>query len=177
MAAFEENQGNHFTWSMVQGKHILSCRRQWKETFNRPKIAPLKPKRTSPATQKLRRHKQRATALFSLHFLAVFSGFLSILIPFLTSCDPHPPCVPHLSVAFYVVKGKASPEQFRRGFAVFSAACFSTRWTTRKPHWGHPMRWDAIIKENRQHGVRYSGKSEAGKKTGVVCKERLHTIQ
>lgn len=39
------------------------------------------------------------------------------------------------------------------------------------------MRWDAIIKENRQHGVRYSGKSEAGKKTGVVCKERLHTIQ
>ena len=54
-------------------------------------------------------------------------GFLSILIPFLTSCDPHPPCVPHLSVAFYVVKGKASPEQFRRGFAVFSAVLFSTR--------------------------------------------------
>ena len=62
-----------------------------------------------------------------LHFLAVFSGFFSILIPFLTSCDPHLPCVPHLSVAFYVVKGKASPEQFRRGFAVFSAVLFSTR--------------------------------------------------
>ena len=45
-----------------------------------------------------------------LYFLAVFSGFLSILIPFLTSCAPHPPCVPHLSVAFYVVKGNASPE-------------------------------------------------------------------
>ena len=70
---------------------------------------------------------QRATALFFLYFLAVFGGFLSILIPFLTSCGPHLPCVPHLSVAFYVVKGKASPEQFRRGFAVFSAACFSTR--------------------------------------------------
>ena len=41
---------------------------------------------------------------------------------------------------------------------------------------GHPMRWDAIIKENRQHGVRSSGKSEAGEKTGVACKERLHTI-
>lgn len=39
------------------------------------------------------------------------------------------------------------------------------------------MRWDAIIKENRQHGVRFSGKSEAGEKTGVACKERLHTIQ
>ena len=42
---------------------------------------------------------------------------------------------------------------------------------------GHPMRWDAIIKENSRHGVRSSGKSEAGEKTGVVCKERLHTIQ
>ena len=127
--------------------------------------------------QPLRRNRQRATALFFLYFLAVFGGFLSILIPFLTSCDPHPPCVPHLSVAFYVVKGKASPEQFQRGFAVFSASSFSTRWTTRKPHRGHPMRWDAIIKENRQHGVRSSGKSEAGEKTGVACKERLHTIQ
>ena len=64
-------------------------------------------------------------------FLAVFSGFLSILIPFLTSCDPHLPCVPHLSVAFYVVKSKASPEQFQQGFAVFSASLFSTRGTTR----------------------------------------------
>ena len=75
----------------------------------------------------LRWQRQRAAAIFFLYFLAVFGGFLSILIPFLTSCDPHLPCVPHLSVAFYVVKGKASPEQFRRGFAVFSAACFSTR--------------------------------------------------
>ena len=81
----------------------------------------------SPAAQKLRRHSQRVTAIFFLYFLAVFSGVLSILIPFLTSCDLSFPCVPHLSVAFYVVKGKASPEQFRRGFAVFSAACFSTR--------------------------------------------------
>ena len=72
-------------------------------------------------------HNQRTTATFFLYFSAVFSGFLSILIPFLTSCDPHLPCVPHLSVAFYVVKSKASPEQFRRGFAVFSAALFSTR--------------------------------------------------
>ncbi len=39
------------------------------------------------------------------------------------------------------------------------------------------MRWDAIIKENSQHGVRSSGKSEAGEKTGVACKERLHIIQ
>ena len=39
------------------------------------------------------------------------------------------------------------------------------------------MRWDAIIKENSQHSVRSSGKSEAGEKTGVACKERLHTIQ
>jgi hypothetical protein len=84
-------------------------------------------RRTPPAAQKLRRNKQRATAIFFLHFLAVFSGFLSILNLILTFCDPHPPCVPHLSVAFYVVKGKASPEQFRRGFAVFSAARFSAR--------------------------------------------------
>ena len=75
----------------------------------------------------LRWQSQRTTALFFLHFLAVFGGFLSILIPFLTSCDPHLPCVPHLSVAFYVVKSKASPEQFQRGFAVFSASSFSTR--------------------------------------------------
>ena len=62
------------------------------------------------AAQRLSRYNQRATALFFLYFLAVFSGFLSILIPFLTSCDLSFPCVPHLSVAFYVVKGKASPE-------------------------------------------------------------------
>lgn len=79
------------------------------------------------AAQRLSRYSQRATALFFLYFSAVFGDFLSILIPFLTSCDPHLPCVPHLSVAFYVVKGKASPEQFRRGFAVFSATLFSTR--------------------------------------------------
>ncbi len=78
------------------------------------------------AAQRLSRYSQRATALFFLHFSAVFSGFLSILIPFLTSCGPHSPCVPHLSVAFYVVKSKASPEQSRRGFAVFSESCFST---------------------------------------------------
>jgi len=30
------------------------------------------------------------------------------------------------------------------------------------------MRWDAIIKENRQHGVRSSGKSGAGGKAGVA---------
>ena len=72
-------------------------------------------------------YNQRTTATFFLYFSAVFSGFLSILIPFLTSCDPHPPCVPHLSVAFYVVKGNASPEQFRRGFVVFSESRFSTR--------------------------------------------------
>ena len=42
-------------------------------------------------TQKLRRSRQRTTAIFFLHFLAVFSGFLSILIPFLTSFDPRPP--------------------------------------------------------------------------------------
>lgn len=39
------------------------------------------------------------------------------------------------------------------------------------------MRWDAIIKENSQHGVGFSGKIEAGEKTGVACKERLHIIQ
>ena len=33
---------------------------------------------------------------------------------------------------------------------------------------GHPMRWDAIIKENSRHGVRSSGKSEAGEKAGVA---------
>ena len=81
-------------------------------------------RRTPPAAQKLRRNSQRATALFFLYFLAVFSGFLSILIPFLTSCGSYLPCVPHLSVAFYVVKSKASPEQFRQGFAVFSASRF-----------------------------------------------------
>jgi len=35
-------------------------------------------------------------------------------------------CSTPACVAFYVVKGKASPEQFRRGFAVFSATSFST---------------------------------------------------
>ena len=39
------------------------------------------------------------------------------------------------------------------------------------------MRWDAIIKENSQHGVRASGKSEAEEKTGVACKEHPHIIQ
>ena len=29
---------------------------------------------------------------------------------------------------------------------------------------GPPMRWDAIIKENSQHGVRSSGKRESGKR-------------
>ena len=45
-------------------------------------------------------------------------------MPFLTSCGLYLPCVPHLSVAFYVVKSKASPEQFRQCFAVFSASRF-----------------------------------------------------
>ena len=58
-------------------------------------------------------NKQRAAAIFFLYSLAFFSGFLSILIPFLTSCAPHPPWVPHLSVAFYVVKSRASPELLR----------------------------------------------------------------
>ena len=39
------------------------------------------------------------------------------------------------------------------------------------------MRWDAIIKENSQHSVRSSGKSEAEEKTGVACKECPHIIQ
>ena len=39
------------------------------------------------------------------------------------------------------------------------------------------MRWDAIIKENSQHSMRSSGKSEAEEKTGVACKEYLHIIQ
>ena len=39
------------------------------------------------------------------------------------------------------------------------------------------MRWDAIIKENGQHGVGFSGKSEAGEKTGVACKEHPRIIQ
>ena len=39
------------------------------------------------------------------------------------------------------------------------------------------MRWDAIIKENSQHGVRSSGKHEAEEKTGVACKEHPHTIR
>ena len=56
------------------------------------------------------RQLQRATALFFLHFSAVFSGFLSILITFLTPCDSQSPCVPNLSVAFYVVKSKVLPD-------------------------------------------------------------------
>ena len=39
------------------------------------------------------------------------------------------------------------------------------------------MRWDAIIKENSQHGVRSSGKIEAGEKAGVACKKHPHIIQ
>lgn len=39
------------------------------------------------------------------------------------------------------------------------------------------MRWDAIIKENSQHGVRFSWKREAEEKTGVACKEHPHIIQ
>lgn len=39
------------------------------------------------------------------------------------------------------------------------------------------MRWDAIIKENSQHSVRTSGKSEAEEKTCVACKEHPHIIQ
>lgn len=39
------------------------------------------------------------------------------------------------------------------------------------------MRWDAIIKENSQHGVGFSGKIEAGEKAGAACKECPHIIQ
>ena len=39
------------------------------------------------------------------------------------------------------------------------------------------MRWDAIIKENSQHSVRFSGKIEAGEKAGAACKECPHIIQ
>lgn len=39
------------------------------------------------------------------------------------------------------------------------------------------MRWDAIIKENSQHGVGFSGKIEAGENAGVACKECPHIIQ
>ena len=39
------------------------------------------------------------------------------------------------------------------------------------------MRWDAIIKENGQHGAGSSGKGEAEEKTGVACKEHPHIIQ
>ena len=81
--------------------------------------------------QSLRRYSQRDVKLLFQPSLVVYGGFLSILIPFLTSCGLCFPCVPHLSVAFYVVKSKASPEQFQRGFAVFSASLFSTRGTTR----------------------------------------------
>ncbi len=81
---------------------------------------------------------QRVTAIFFLYFLAVFSSFFSILIPFLTSCGSYLPCVPHLSVAFYVVKSKASPEQFRQGFAVFSASRFFPSVNNTKTALGPP---------------------------------------
>ena len=128
---------NRFLNTLVTGdrkRFFIVCRSAADGCFVAPvcRIVPLlerlsKSFMQGQAAQNLHRNKQRATAIFFLHFSAVFGGFLSILIPFLTSCDLSFPCVPHLSVAFYVVKGKASPEQFRRGFAVFSAACFSTR--------------------------------------------------
>ena len=104
-----------FCTAVVNEKRLSSVQKSHRCTNQR---------RASPAAQKLRRNRQRATALFFLHFLAVFSSFFSILIPFLTSCGSYLPCVPHLSVAFYVVKSKASPEQFRQCFAVFSASRF-----------------------------------------------------
>ena len=79
------------------------------------------------ATQRLSRYSQRDVKLLFQPSLVVYGGFLSILIPFLTSCGLCFPCVPHLSVAFYVVKRKTSPEQFQRSVAVFSAARCSTR--------------------------------------------------
>ena len=127
-------------------------------------------------------YNQRTTATFFLYFSAVFSGFLSILIPFLTSCDLHP----HVfhTCLWHFMWSKAKPRRSNSGGALRYSRQPSfpldeqheNRAETRSRQ-DHPMRWDAIIKENSQHGVRSSGKSEAGEKTGVACKERLHIIQ
>ncbi len=82
--------------------------------------------------------------MFFLHFLTIFSGFLSIPIPFLTSCTLCFPCVPVLSVAFYVVKSIAPSVSFWRDDAFFGTA-------VNKPHLifsrGRRKAWGAIIKE------------------------------
>ena len=74
------------------------------------------------------RQLQRATALFFLHFSAVFSGFLSILIPFLTSCDPRPPHVFHTCL-WHFMWSKAEPRRScsGEGFVVFLMTIPSTR--------------------------------------------------
>ena len=118
-----------FDAKFEKSRRKATCHNGLRRRFDRKSVRfiPLQSAEVSVAAQILLRHRQRTTATFFLYFLAVFGDFLSILIPFLTSCDPHPPCVPHLSVAFYVVKSKASPEQSRRGFVVFSESRFSTR--------------------------------------------------
>ena len=63
------------------------------------------------------RNNQRATAIFFLYFLAFFSEFLSILIPFLTPFDPHLPCVPRLPV-WHFMWSKAKPRRSNSGGAL-----------------------------------------------------------
>ena len=61
-------------------------------------------------------YNQRTTATFFLYFSAVFSGFLSILIPFLTSCDLHP----HVfhTCLWHFMWSKATPRRSNSGGAL-----------------------------------------------------------
>ena len=69
--------------SFFTAKAFLRRKCEVTSQFRRPNCA----SKSTPAwDQKGPRCNQRATAIFFPHFSAVFSGFLSILIPFLTSC-------------------------------------------------------------------------------------------
>ena len=79
------------------------------------------------ATQRLSRYSQRDVKLLFQPSLVVYGGFLSILIPFLTSCDPRP----HVfhTCLWHFMWSKAEPRRScsGEGFVVFLMTIPSTR--------------------------------------------------
>ena len=108
-----------------------------------------------------------------LYFLAAFGGFHSILIPFLTSCAR----IPHVfhTCLWHFMWSKAKPRRSNSGGALRYSR--QSSFPLDEQHENRAEATDAIIKENSQHGVGFSGKIEAGEKAGVACKECPHIIQ
>ena len=98
--------------SFFTAKAFLRRKCEVTSQFRRPNCA----SKSTPAwDQKGPRCNQRATAIFFPHFSAVFSGFLSILIPFLTSCAR----IPHVfrTCLWHFMWSKAKPRRSNPGGA------------------------------------------------------------